>query len=146
MLKENPDHLDADLIIKLYDLRREATMRESRRLILKEYWPRTAEDALAVLRNEHPLNTAWRQTVGYWEMVYGMGRHGIINGDFLVENNGEGLVLFSRAEPHLPALRSAGNPRTMANAEWVATHTEVGRQTATRFRAMVAAKLKAEAK
>lgn len=143
MLKESPDHLDADLIIKLYDLRREPIMRESRRLILAEYWPRSTEEALAVLRSDHPLNTAWRQTTGYWEMVYSMGRHGIINGDFLVENNGEGLVLFSRAEPHLEALRTHGNPRTMANAEWVATNTEVGRRTAERFRAMAAAKLKA---
>ena len=73
-----------------------------------------------------------------------MGRHGIINGDFLVENNGEGLVIFTRAEPHLEALRTSGNPRTMFNAEWIATNTEVGRRTAERFRAMVAAKLKAE--
>ena len=42
--------------------------------------------------NDHPLNVAFRQVTGYWEMVYGMARHGIVHADFLVENNGEGLI------------------------------------------------------
>src|SRR5690606_32319174 len=95
MLKESPDHLDADLVLKIYDLRREAVMRESRDAINRDYWPRTSEEATGVLRSDHPLNRAWRQTTGYWEMVYSMARHGIIQGDFLVENNTEGLFLFA---------------------------------------------------
>ena len=142
MLKESPDHLDADLILKLYDLRRESVMRESRRKLGSEYWPRTAEEALAVLKADHPLNTAWRQVAGYWEMVYGMARHGIIHGDFLVENNGEGLMLFAKVEAHLEALRKATSPRTLRNTEWVVQHTEMGAQIMESFRARVAARLK----
>ena len=145
MLKESPDHLDADLIIKLYDLRRESVMRESRRKIGAEYWPRTAEEALAVLKADHPLNAAWRQVAGYWEMVYGMGRHGIINGDFLVENNGEGLMLFAKVEPHIDAIRKATSARSFRNAEWVACNTEMGGQMIESFRTRVAARLKAGA-
>ncbi|HKV73774.1 MAG TPA: hypothetical protein VJN95_04580 [Gemmatimonadales bacterium] len=143
MLKESPDHLDADLIIKLYDLRRESVMREARKKLGAEFWPRSAEEALAVLKGDHPLNTAWRQVAGYWEMVYSMARHGIINGDFLVENNGEGLLLFAKVEPYLEALRKATSPRTMRNAEWVARNTEMGAQTLESFRNRVAARLKA---
>lgn len=138
MLKEAPDHLDADLILKIYDLRREEVMRESRGALNRDYWPKTAEEALAVLRPDHPLNRPWRQVTGYWEMVYGMARHGIIHGDFLAENNGEGLFLFARAEPYLADLRAAGNPRTLRNSEWIAQETESGRASLVYFRGRVA--------
>lgn len=138
MLKESPDHRDADLILKIYDLRREAVMRESRYAINRDFWPRSAEEVLDVLRADHPLNAAWRQTVGYWEMVYSMARHGIVHGEFLVENNAEGLLLFARVEPHLAALRAATSPRTLRNAEWVATETEIGRAITGMFRTRVA--------
>jgi len=142
MLKESPDHLDADLILKIYELRRETVMRESRRKIGTEYWPRTAEEVLAVLKADHPLNTSWRQVAGYWEMVYGMARHGIIHGDFLVENNGEGLMLFAKVEPYLEALRKATSPRMFRNSEWVVQNTELGAQIIESFRSRVVARLK----
>ncbi len=92
MMKDAPDHLDADLILKLYDLRREAALREARSKLTNEFWPRNAKEAVAVLAYDHPLNRAYRQVSTYWEMVYRMARHGIIHGDFLVENNAEGLL------------------------------------------------------
>ena len=127
MLKEAPDHHDADLVLKIYDLRRETVMRESRSTINSKFWPRNAEEAIAVLANDHPLNTAYRQTSAYWEMVYGMARHGIIHPDFLVENNGEGLFLYARIEPYLAAIRQASSPRAFRNAEWVVAHCEAGK-------------------
>lgn len=138
MLKEHPDHLDAELVLRIYDLRRESVMRESRGAILRDYWPRSSQEAVEVLRSDHPLNRAWRQTVGYWEMVYGMARHGVIHAEFLVENNGEGLVLFARVEPYVAAIRQATSPRSFRNTEWVAHETENGRAMMESFRARVA--------
>lgn len=137
MLKESPDHLDADLVLKIYDLRREEVMRESRNAINRDFWPRSAEEALEVLRADHPLNRAFRQTSTYWEMVYGMARHGIIHGDFLVENNGEGLFLFARIAPYLAQFRAATSPRAFHNAEWITQHSELGRTVLENFRARV---------
>lgn len=138
MLKESPDHFDANLILKIYDLRREEVMRESRDAINRDFWPRTADEAIEVLRPDHPLNRAYRQTTTYWEMVYSMARHGVIHADFLVENNGEGLLLFARVEPHLATIRAASNARAFRNAEWIATETEMGRTVMEGFRARVA--------
>jgi hypothetical protein len=138
MLKESPDHFDADLILKIYDLRREEVMRESRDAINRDFWPRGAEEALEVLRSDHPLNRAYRQTTTYWEMVYSMARRGIIHGDFLMENNSEGLLLFARVEPYLNRIRAASSARAFANAEWVATQTEMGRVIMESHRARVA--------
>jgi hypothetical protein len=137
MLKENPDHLDADLVLKIYDLRREQVLRESRDALTRDFWPRNADEALAVLRPDHPLNRQWRQVTGYWEMVYSMARHQVIHGDFLMESNGEGLFLFARVEPYLQALRTASSPRTLRNTEWVATQTEMGRAMMEYFRKRV---------
>jgi hypothetical protein len=144
MLKESPDHFDADLVLRIYDLRREEAMRESRNAINRDFWPRNAEEAIEVLRPDHPLNRAYRQTTAYWEMVYGMARHGVIHADFLAENNTEGLLLFARVEPYLARIREASNPRAFRNAEWIATECEMGRQIMETHRAKVARTLSAK--
>lgn len=144
MLKESPDHFDAELVLRIYDLRREEAMRESRNAINRDYWPRSADEAVEVLRHDHPLNRAYRQTTAYWEMVYGMARHGVIHADFLAENNTEGLLLFARVEPYLARIREASNPRAFRNAEWIATECEMGRQIMETHRAKVARTLSAK--
>jgi hypothetical protein len=63
-----------------------------------------------------------------------MARHGIINPDFLVENNGEGLLLYARIEPYLAEFRQATSPTSFRNAEWVATHSAVGQTLMERYR------------
>jgi hypothetical protein len=135
VLKEAPDHHDADLVLKLYELRQDEGMRESRNAINTKFWPRTAEEAIAITSHEHPLNLAYRQAAGYWEMVYGLARHGIVPADFLVEYNGEGLLLFARVEPYLSAFREATSPRAFRNAEWVAKNCDMGRTLMDDYRA-----------
>jgi hypothetical protein len=137
VLKEAPDHHDAALVLKIYDLRREPVMRESRDAINDKFWPRNAQEAVAITAKDHPLNAAFRQTAAYWEMVYGMARHGIVHPDFLVENNVEGLFLFARIEPYLAAFRQAGSPRSFRNAEWVATNCALGKALMETYRARI---------
>lgn len=137
MQKDAPDHLDADLILKLYDLRREPVLREARDQLTREFLPRNAKEAVAVLAQDHPLNRAYRQVSTYWEMVYRMARHGIIHGDFLVENNGEGLLLYAKVEPYLTEIRAATSPRSFQDAEWVAKEVPMGRTIAEHMRARV---------
>jgi hypothetical protein len=146
MLKEHPDHHDADLVLRIYDLRRETVMRESRSALLRDYWPRTAEDAVDVLRSDHPLNRPWRQVTTYWEMVYGMARHGVIHAEFLVDNSAEGLVIFARAEPYLAQLREKSGPRALQHAEWVSKETDNGRRILEVMRVRVAKALAERAK
>lgn len=137
MMKDAPDHLDADLILKLYDLRREESLRAAREKLTSEFWPKNAKEAVAVTAHEHPLNRTYRQVSTYWEMVYRMARHGIIHGDFLVENNGEGLLLYAKVEPYLTEIRAATSPRSFQNAEWVAKEVPMGRTIADHMRARV---------
>lgn len=126
MPKDYPDHHDAELVLRLYELRREPTMRASRQQI-REFLPRSYDDLAAVWKADHPLNAAYRQTTTYWEMVYGMARHGIIHSDFLAETSGEGLLLFAKVKPHLERYRKEISERAFRNAEWFVTDSATAR-------------------
>ena len=141
LIKDAPDHHDAELILRLYELRREPLMREARRYLITEFWPASLDDVLAITRADHPQNPAFRQVGSYWEMAYGMARHGIVNPDYLAENAGEGLYLFAKVHPWLAEYRAAASPRGFRNAEWLATQCEEGRNLFAFFRQRVEARL-----
>jgi hypothetical protein len=124
MAKTIPDHHDAELLLRVYDLRREAVLRESRRSILRDFWPKSWEDVQAVLKGDHP--------------VYSFVRHGIVHPEFWLENNGEGLYLFGKVEPWLPQLREAAGPVVLRNAEWVARECPDGRSVYERIKVRLA--------
>ena len=127
MAKDSPDHHDAEIVMRLYDLRREAVMRESRDAIMNAFWPRTYEDVVAVTKREHELNRAYRQVGTFWEMAYGMVKHGIVNAGYFLESNGEGFFLLAKVHPYLDSYRRDVNPLAFRNAEWAATQAEAGR-------------------
>ncbi len=137
MTEDHPDHHDADLVIRLYDLRRESVLRDARRTIAV-FNPKTFDDVAAITKGDHPSNAAFRQVHTYWEMVFGMARHGVIHPEFLVENNGEGLFVFAKVERFAEELRKISNPKSFTNAEWAAKNTAVGREAMERLRAQIA--------
>jgi hypothetical protein len=141
LTKDFPDHHDADLIIKLYELRREPVMREARKDILSRFWPKSFEDVLAVNKGDHPLNSAFRQTSTYWEMVYGMAKHGVIHADFMIESCSEGLFLYARMEPYIAQYREQIRATGFRNAEWITTHSEAARAQLEHYRKRVQAVL-----
>jgi len=136
--KDFPDHHDAELVIRLYELRRDPVMRESRNVMFTQFLPKSYEDLKVVATNNaNPLNAAYRQTTSYWEMVYGMAKHGIIHADFLMENSGEGIYLYVKAYPWLAQLRADANRRVFENTEWIVNHSEVAKASFARISAAV---------
>jgi hypothetical protein len=134
-LKDHPDYHDADIVLRLYEMRREAVMRESRNAVNAKFTPTTFDEALAITKFDHPHNAAFRQASTFWEMAYGMVRHGVVHAEFMMETNGEGLLLYSKIEPWLAEFREKVSPVAFRNAEWVATNTEAGKAVSARFRA-----------
>lgn len=128
MSKAGPDHHDAELVLRVYDLRREPVLRQAREALRTEFWPKNEKDALAITRGDHPLNGAYRQVGTYWEMVYGMVRHGVVHAGFFLETNGEGLFLYAKVEPYLEEMRRQTTPLVFRNTEWVAKECPEGRQ------------------
>jgi len=141
MSKEKPDHHDAELILKLYDLRREPVMRQSRSAI-GGWFPRSWEDVAAVTQATHPLNASWRQVSSYWEMAYSMSRHGIVHAEFLAENGAEGIFLFAKIAPYLERFRREVSPTAFTNVEWIVNETAMGKQRFAMFQKRVETVLK----
>jgi hypothetical protein len=97
---------DAEIILKLYQLRTETVMRQARAWVIGEFWPATAEDFFAVLLNPaDPHNAFLRQVVGYWEMAAAMVLHGAVSAELFVDCNGEGFFLLAKFAHILDGIR-----------------------------------------
>jgi len=97
---------DAEIILKLYELRTEAVMRQARAWIAGEFWPATAEEFFAVLENPKDPHNPWlRQVITYWEMAAAMVLHGAVSAELFVDCNAEGFFLLAKFAPILDAIR-----------------------------------------
>lgn len=97
---------DAEIILKLYELRTETVMRQARAWIAGEFWPNTAEEFFAVALNPADAHNAFfRQVVTYWEMAAAMVLHGAVSADLFVDCNGEGFFLLAKFAHILEAIR-----------------------------------------
>jgi len=101
---------DAEIILKLYQLRTEAELRKARAWMTGEFWPATAEEFFAVASNPADPHNAWlRQVLTYWEMAAAMVLHGAVSAELFADCNGEGFFLLAKFEPILGDIR-ARNP------------------------------------
>ena len=95
----------ADLILKLYDLRREDKMREARNWMFG-FNPTTMQDVIDVLLSEHSGH--YRMVISYWDMAAAMVNNGAIDEKLFNESNGEHLFVYSKIAPLIPELRAKG--------------------------------------
>src|SRR6266568_3640756 len=97
---------DAEIVLKLYELRTETVMRQARAWMTGEFWPNTVEDFFAVAANPtDPHNAYFRQVVTYWEMAAAMVLHGAVSAELFVDSNGEGFFLLAKFAHILDAIR-----------------------------------------
>ncbi|HSS21498.1 MAG TPA: DUF4760 domain-containing protein [Pyrinomonadaceae bacterium] len=96
----------ADLILKLYDLRREATMRDARNWFFT-FNPTTAQDYMDTMFGEHSGHL--RMVVSYWDMAASLVNNGAIDEQMFNDANGEHLFVFAKIEPILEDLRKSVN-------------------------------------
>jgi len=111
---------DADLIIKLYDLRREETMRKARNYFFFEFFPQSADDvkALFINKEEHPeANAYFRQVTSYWDMAAAMVNHGSIDPALFFDTNGEFLGVWAKIGDFIEDLRAFLGPQYLVNLE-----------------------------
>jgi hypothetical protein len=108
---------DADLILKLYDLRREKTMREARSWFFT-FNPQGKEDFIDVLTGDK--SGLYRMVISYWDMACSFVNNGAIDAQMFNDANGEHLFVYAKLEPFLPALREEiGNPNFLGHLEKV---------------------------
>lgn len=124
--RKGPGPADAEIVLKLYDLRREAVMRASRDTLLR-WTPKSFEDIAAVTDFGHEDNAAFRQVTSYFEMAFGLARHGAVDPELIAEWCGEGFFLFAKIHPYLAEFREKASPTAFSNVEWAAENTEFGK-------------------
>lgn len=117
---------EADLILKLYELRREETMRKARDWFFREFNPNSMEDITNALFSEH--SGYLRMVMTYWDMAAALVNHGAISIDLFNDTNGEHIGVFSKVEPLLGEMRAAYGPQFLANVEKLIDATPGGRQ------------------
>jgi hypothetical protein len=111
---------DADLIIKLYDLRRDETMRKARNYFAFEFLPQSVDDVKEIFTNvrDYPEQNAYlRQVVSYWEMVAAMVNHGSIDQALFFDTNGEFFGVWAKIGDFVEDLRASFGPQFLINLE-----------------------------
>ena len=131
MAKTATSH-DAELILKLYELRRETEMRKARHWIAAEFWPESADDILKVMNAQGAQENAWLRQVGsYWDMAAAFVLHGSLNEELFVQPgcSGEMFFVFAKVYPFLKEVRQKMNsPTAWSNIEKVATGSKAARK------------------
>lgn len=122
---------DAELIMNLYDLRREPEMRKARNWWLTQFWPDSADDFLKIAMNLGSQENNWlRQAASYWSMAASFVQSGALNADLFLQPSvsGEMYFIFAKLHPYLAEIRQKmGDPEMLLNVEKVINSSEFSR-------------------
>ena len=123
----------ADLILKLYDLRREETMRKARNWIFM-FNPTSVEDVEKAMMDPE-VGGLLRMVLSYWDMAGALVNHGAIDADMFNETVGEHIGVFAKIEPFIEDLRAKwGQPDAFKNLEKVIYDKPGGKEQLVRTR------------
>ncbi len=100
----------ADLILKLYETRRESVLRDGR-IWFSKFFPNTIEDILNVLKDEQS-SAYFRMVISYWDMAAGFVNHEAIDEDMFNDSNGEHILVFCKLYPFVKELREIWDSQT----------------------------------
>jgi hypothetical protein len=115
---------DAELVLKLYELRREETLRKARRFMIFDFNPKTLEELRAVSRDgKSDFNPHWRQMLSFWEMAASLVLRGALDADLFLDSNLEGLLIYAKFHHfHAETEKQSGNPFMAKTAEMIAKY------------------------
>jgi hypothetical protein len=124
--KATPEQVE--LILRLYELRRETVMREARSFVGGPFFPRSDDDLVAVVTRGGKETGFVLQVYGYWDMVSAFVIHGMLSEALLYDTCAEMYFQFAKIYPYLKGFRQKMNlPEWMQSLEKVATGTARGR-------------------
>lgn len=136
-MPKKPTYEDAQLILKLYDLRREPEMRKARQWWLTTFWPETADDFIAVAKAMGTQENNWlRQVVSYWGIVASFVSNGVLSEKlvFQLAFCGEMFIVFAKVRPFLKDFREKSkNPMFLMSVEQAIMGSKLGREAFLKF-------------
>lgn len=111
-------HEQVNLLLRLYEDRREPRLREARDWFANNFNPKTPEDVMRIAPPGSRESANMRMVVGYWEMVASIANRGLIDEDFFFENTGEQWSVFEQLKPIVAAWRAMfSTPKLLSNLE-----------------------------
>lgn len=109
---------DVNLIIKIYELRREPKMREARTWFNTSFTARTPQEMMEQCPPGSEQNAHLRMVGSYWDMVSSFITSGVLNAELFFQSGYELLACWERVKDVTPGLRELYNaPRLSANLE-----------------------------
>lgn len=122
-------HEQVNLLLKLYDLRREPRLREAREWFGANFRVKTPEDVMRICPPGSRENAYMRMVLSHWEMVASIVNRGLIDEQFFFENSGEQWAVFDQVKPVLAAWRAMfANPKFLFNLEEQCKRLEAWRE------------------
>jgi hypothetical protein len=126
----------ADLILKLYELRRETKMREARNWIFS-FNPQSADEYLQTMRNPE-IGAYLRMVTSYWDMAAALVNHGAIDAEMFADTAGEHIIIYAKIQPFLEEFREKiNNPKAFRHLEKVIMEMPDGMERVERTQAML---------
>jgi hypothetical protein len=127
-------HADAELILKLYDLRREAVMREARNYVF-QLTLHSIDDLMSVANAQGQKENAYfRQVYGYWDMVAALVGHGTLNALLVYDTCHEMYFVYAKIQPFLKEFRQKmGMPEFLVSLEKFVEGSAEGRERVVRL-------------
>lgn len=118
-----------NLMLRLYELRREPRLREARAWYVQKFHATSPEEIAQKFPPGGEENTNIRMTISYWDMVAGIVNRGLIDDELFFESNGEAWIAWDRIRPIVPQWRTAfQNPTMFANLEECCKRLEAWRE------------------
>jgi hypothetical protein len=109
---------DALVIIKLYEIRSEALMREARAWFFSEFAPQSGKEIVALMLSGEKQSAFYRMVASHWEVAAALVNNGGIDEKLFLEANSEHLVVFAKLQPFIAEIRETiGEPDYLAHLE-----------------------------
>jgi len=102
---------DADIILRLYELRREPVMRDARKFVTFEFWPSNFEEVGKLFAAGGKEFAYFRQVTSYWDMAISFVVRGALDANLFLDNANEMFFTYAKLKPFLPQLRETVNPQ-----------------------------------
>ncbi len=119
----------AELILHLYELRREPVMRLARSYIGGEFMPKSADDFVRIVSAGDQHTSFVLQVYGYWDMVAAFTQHGALNPELVYDTCQEMYFQYAKIQPFLPEFRREMDmPEFLRSIERLIEGSEAGRE------------------
>ena len=120
-----PTHEQAQLHLQVYDLRREARLREARDWFQKSYQAETLEEAMKIAAPGTEHGNFLGMVIGYWEQACTLLNYGLLHEDLFFETSGEFFGVWEQLKGVVPQFRQAfKDPNLLGNLEKAAKRFE----------------------